>query len=341
MAMTTLSRRQFGQGALALAGGLPLIGRAAAPPLRPVFIDTDTASDDAVALMLAFAEPGIDIVGIATVAGNVPLDSATQTALYVRELCRSKAPIHVGADRPLMRDLQTAQNVHGKDGMGDIGLPIGDRKPDSMDAVGALIEAARRYPGTLELVTLGPLTNIAVALRRAPEIAKQIKSCTVMGGVADYVGNMTPVSEFNIWVDPEAAEITLRSGLAIEMVGWDISRKYAVIDDNDAASLRAIGTERARIAIDCQKVLRVFNETESGLKGFDLPDPIAMAVALRPAIGTKRRADHASVIGGEGPTRGMVMFDETPINPKGAKISVVEQASRQDFMTMMRQALNH
>ncbi len=336
--MAMISRRRFGQSALAL-GALAGTGAFAATPVRPIFIDSDTASDDAVALMLAFAEPGIDIVGISTVAGNVPLDSATQTALYVRELCKSKAPIHVGADRPLMRDLETAQDVHGADGMGDIGLPVGGRKPDSLDAVGALIEAAHRYAGKLELVTLGPLTNIAVALRRAPEIAKQIKSCTVMGGVSDYVGNITPVSEFNIWVDPEAAEITLRSGLPVEMVGWDISRKYAVIDDADAASLRAIGTERARVAVDCQKVLRAFNERVSGLKGFDLPDPIAMAVALRPAIATRRRSDHASVIGGEGPTRGMVMFDETPIGPKGAQIGVVEEASRQGFMAMMREAL--
>lgn len=335
--MAVISRRHFGQGALAL--GALAGGGAFAAPLRPFFIDSDTASDDAVALMLAFAEPGIDIVGISTVAGNVPLDSATQTALYVRELCKSKAPIHVGADRPLMRDLETAQDVHGADGMGDIGLPVGGRKPDSLDAVGALIEAAHRHAGKLELVTLGPLTNIAVALRRAPEIAKQIKSCTVMGGVADYVGNITPVSEFNIWVDPEAAEITLRSGLAIEMVGWDISRKYAVIDDGDAASLRAIGTERARVAVDCQKVLRAFNERVSGLKGFDLPDPIAMAVALRPSIATRRRVDHATILGGDGPTRGMVMFDESPLGPKGAKISVVEEASRDGFMGMLRGAL--
>lgn len=336
--MTSLSRRALGKGALALAGAMAFRGARAAAA-RPFFIDTDTASDDAVALMLAFAEPGIEIVGLSTVAGNVPLDTATQCALYVRELCKSKAPVHTGADRPLTRDLETAQNVHGKDGMGDVGLPIGGRKPDSTDAVGALIEAARRHAGKLELVTLGPLTNIAVAVRRAPEIAKQIKSCTVMGGVSDYVGNITPVSEFNLWVDPEAAEIVLRSGMAIEMVGWDISRKYAVIDDNDAASLRSIGSERARIAIDCQKTLRAFNEQVSGLKGFDLPDPIAMAVALRPAIATKRRMDHATILGGDGPTRGMVMFDESPLDPKGAKISVVEKAWREGFMGMLRGAL--
>lgn len=336
--MTELSRRDFGKGALTLAGALSS-RHAFAASARPFFIDTDTASDDAVALMLAFAEPGIDIVGLSTVAGNVPLDTATQCALYVRELCKSKAPIHSGADRPLTRDLETAQNVHGKDGMGDVGLPIGNRRPDGTDAVGALIEAARRHAGKLELVTLGPLTNIAVAVRRAPEIAKQIKSCTVMGGVSDYVGNITPVSEFNIWVDPEAAEIVLRSGMAIELVGWDISRKYAVIDDNDAASLRSIGSERARVAVDCQKTLRVFNEQVSGLKGFDLPDPIAMAVALRPNIGIKRRMDHATILGGEGPTRGMVMFDESPLDPKGAKISVVEEASRDGFMGMLRGAL--
>ena len=337
--MSLFSRRDLAKGALAVAGSMALGGAFAAQAARPFFIDTDTASDDAVALMLAFAEPGIDIVGISTVAGNVPLDTATQCALYVRELCKSKAPVHAGADRPLLRDLETAQNVHGKDGMGDVGLPLGHRKPDSADAVGALIEAAKRHAGKLELVTLGPLTNIAVAVRRAPEIAKQIKSCTVMGGVADYVGNITPVSEFNIWVDPEAAEIVLRSGMTIEMVGWDISRKYAVIDDRDAADLRAGGGERAKVAIDCQKTLRAFNEQVSGLKGFDLPDPIAMAVALRPSLATRRRTDHAGIIGGDGPTRGMVMFDESPLDPKGAKISVVEEASRDGFMAMLKGAL--
>ncbi len=306
---------------------------------RAIFVDTDTASDDAVALMIAFAEPGIEIAGICTVAGNVPVDVATRNAIYVRGLCGAKAPIHRGAASPLIRPLQTAQFIHGRDGMGDIGLPIRDIAPDSTDAVGALIAAAKEYSGNLELVTLGPLTNVAVAVRRAPEIVPLIKRCVVMGGVSDYRGNVTPVSEFNFWVDPEAAAITLQSGLAIEMVGWDISRKYAVFDDADAAAIREIGTERARVAIDCQKKLREFSLKETGLRGFDLPDPIAMAVALRPEIATQRKKLAATIITNDGPTRGMVMFDELSREPKGSPIGVVKEASREAFVAMLRDAM--
>jgi purine nucleosidase len=292
-----------------------------------------------VALMIAFAEPGIEIAGISTVAGNVPVDLATRNAIYIRELCASKVPVHRGAASPLIRPLQTAQYVHGQDGMGDVGLPIRDRAPDSTDAVGALLDAVKKYAGQLELVTLGPLTNLAVAVRRSPEIVSMIKRCVVMGGVSDYHGNVTPVSEFNFWVDPEAAAIIFHSGLVIEMVGWDISRKYSVFDDADATAIRAIGTERARVAVDCQKAVRQFALKESGLGGFDLPDPIAMAVALRREIATRRRTSAATIITGDGPTRGMVMFDELSRTPTGAKIGVVEEASRDAFVKMLHDAL--
>jgi len=324
-------------GLVAAAAGSRLA--AAAQSGRPCFIDTDTASDDAVALMMAFAEPSISIVGISTVAGNVPIDQATWNAIFVRELYRSSAPIHKGAAGPLTRPLQTGQFAHGQDGMGDIGLPIKQKSADSSDAVGALIDAAARFAGSLELITLGPLTNIAVAISRAPQIVPQIKRCVIMGGVSDYRGNITPVSEYNLWVDPEAAEIVFNSGLRIEMVGWDISRKYAVIDETEAAAIRAIGSERARVAIDCQRKLKDFIEKSSGLPGFDLADPIAMAVALNPAIVTRSKTAVGTIIAGDGPTRGMVMFDQTRRNPDGPRFAVVEEVRRDVFLAMLNEAL--
>ena len=246
----------------------PPIDSSKSPMTRRIFVDTDTASDDAVALLMAFEHCTTSLVGIGIVAGNVPLEQAVQNALFVRELCHSQTPVYAGAARPLVRPLETAQNVHGQDGMGDIGLPIGGR------------DAAEQYAGALELVTLGPLTNIALALSLSPGIAEQIKRCVIMGGTSDSHGNITPVSEFNIWADPESAEIVFSSDLNKVMVGWDISRKYAVFSDAEAAQLRAIGTEKAQMAVDSQTVVRQFCAKETGIDGFDLPDPIAMAVAL-------------------------------------------------------------
>src|SRR5690606_25104858 len=140
--------------------------------------------------------------------------------LYTRELCgRLDVPVHAGEAAPLRIPLQTAQNVHGRDGMGDIGLPLTGRTPDSDDAVGALLRASHEHAGRLVLVTLGPLTNVARAVERDPSIVERIPRTVVMGAVADHVGNVTPVAEFNMWADPHAADAVLRSGLRLELVG--------------------------------------------------------------------------------------------------------------------------
>src|SRR5215210_2404438 len=160
---------------------------------RRFVIDTDTASDDAVALVLALTEPSISVEAITVVAGNVPLDRALQNALYTRELCGSTAPVHAGAGEPVHdQGPVTAENVHGQDGMGDVGLPLTGREPDEGHAVDVLVELAHRYPGELTLVTLGPLTNVALALRKDRSIAQLYQRVVVMGGTGDHSGNITP-----------------------------------------------------------------------------------------------------------------------------------------------------
>ncbi|MEJ7720509.1 MAG: nucleoside hydrolase [Ilumatobacteraceae bacterium] len=212
--------------------------------LRPFFIDTDTASDDAVALVIALTHPDVEVVGISVVAGNVPLDLGVQNALWVAEQCNASVPVHAGAATPLVVALETGQYVHGADGMGDIGLPLTGRTPASDDGVGALLAASHRYAGQLELVTLGPLTNLALALRADPTLPERLARCVVMGAVADHVGNQTPVAEFNMWVDPHSVDEVLRSGLEVELVGWDVSRRDAVFDADAAEAMRSIGTPK-------------------------------------------------------------------------------------------------
>jgi purine nucleosidase len=306
---------------------------------RRIFVDTDTASDDAVALLMAFKHFGPSLVGIGVVAGNVPLEQAVQNALFIRELCQAKTPVYVGVGRPLVRALETAQNVHGRDGMGDIGLPLFGRKPNSGHAVDALINAADTYSGDLEIVTLGPLTNLALALSLAPRIVNQIKRCVIMGGASDSRGNITPVSEFNIWADPESAEIVFSSALRKVMVGWDISRKYAVFNKTEAQSLRAIGTEKARIAIDSQRVVQEFCATETGIDGFDLPDPIAMAVALSDEAVVRAVTASVSVSLQDGYTRGMTIIDNGVFSEREKTTTVILESNRQYFVEMLSAAL--
>src|SRR3954467_6455297 len=185
---------------------------------RAFLIDTDTASDDAVALIMALRSPDVDVRAITVVAGNVPLKQALTNALYTTELCDRTVPVYAGAGRPLVRTYEDAIWFHGKDGLGDQNYPAPRCHPAPGHAVDAIISTALQTPD-LTLVTLGPLTNVALALSRAPEIAKNISRCAVLGGTPSCEGNVPPAAEYNIWGDPEAARIVFRSGLPIEMVG--------------------------------------------------------------------------------------------------------------------------
>ncbi|MEC8729396.1 MAG: nucleoside hydrolase [Actinomycetota bacterium] len=309
--------------------------------LRPFFIDTDTASDDAVALVMAFARKDINIVGIGVVAGNVPLSSALQNALYTRELCgRTDVPVYAGADRPLIFELGTAQHVHGDDGMGDIGLPLTGRAPNEGHAVDALLEASNEHAGELTLVTLGPLTNIALAIQRDPSIADKISRVVLMGAAADHIGNVNPVAEFNMWVDPQAVPIVLESGLPLEFVGWDIYRRDAVIVPEEANRLRSIGTPRAEFIIDIQRIVAEFCARDTKLAGFDMPDPIAMAYAIDPSIATQTRHLNLVIECTEGPTRGMVVMDLLGLTGRDPNAVVVVHADPSAFIRQLEAAIS-
>ena len=215
----------------------------------PFFIDTDTGSDDAVALVIALTHPDIDVVGIGVVAGNVPLELGVQNALYTRELCeRARRPDlrRRGGAAAAPADHRPERARHRRHGRHRPAAG-GPHRPTTGHAVDALLQASHDHAGELTLVTLGPLTNVARALERDPSLPDRIPRTVVMGAVADHVGNVTPVAEYNMWADPHAVDVVLRSGLRLEFVGWDISRFYAVVDSELAAELRAIGTPARRV----------------------------------------------------------------------------------------------
>ncbi len=300
---------------------------------RKFLIDTDTASDDAVALVMALREPTTTVEAITVVAGNVPLDQAVQNALYTVELCGSEVPVHAGRDAPLMRDLQTAENVHGQDGMGSIGLPLSGRDPVGTSAVDVIIDTIMGSPGEITLVTLGPLTNIAIALLREPGIADAVGHCYVMGGAGSGPGNVTQLAEFNFWADPEAARLVIRSGMPLTQVGWDISVASATFDSSAAAELRACGP-LGEFSVDIQAVLDVYAKEVSGIAGFDLPDPMAMAVAIDPSIATSERV-HVAVLIGDDVGRGKDVIDWHQVTGLEPNVNVVTHVPRNVFVGML------
>ncbi len=250
---------------------------------RPILIDTDTASDDAVALIMALRSPSVEVKAITTVAGNVDVEQATRNALYTVELCGAEVPVYMGAAGPLRRRLESAHWFHGRDGLGDQGYAPSTARAGSGHAVEALIDLIQATPG-IEIITLGPLTNLALALERSPRCARSISRCVVMGGAPCCEGNVTPAAEFNIWVDPEAARTVFLSGLPIEMIGWQLSRHEAVLYEHDIQQVLALGTRLAEFAINCNRTAAAAYHTQTGEYGISLPDPVAMAVLLHPEI---------------------------------------------------------
>lgn len=276
---------------------------------RAFIIDTDTASDDAIALIMALRAPDAEVKAITVVAGNVPVAQGARNALYTAELCGVDVPVYCGAGKPLLRPYQDATAFHGADGMGNQHYPAPKGQPQSAHAVDALIATITANPGII-LVTLGPLTNIALAVTRAPEIIGQVGRCVVMGGAACTVGNVTPAAEYNIWVDPEAARIVFHSGLPIEMVGWELSRGVYALNAEERAALRALNTPLAHFALDCSTAALEAYCAEIGEDELPLPDPVTMAVALDPGVVTRQGRHYVEVETVSELTRGMTVVDQ-------------------------------
>jgi purine nucleosidase len=296
--------------------------------MRRFWIDTDTASDDAVAILMALRWPDVRVEGISVVAGNVPLEQGTINALYTTELCGNDVPVYQGLARPLLREAHHAQFFHGPDGMGGMNYEA-HRRPEAEHAVAAIIETFRAAPGEIILVTLGPLSNIATALLTEPALAEWVKGCYVMGGAACTVGNITPAAEYNIWCDPEAARILFRSGMKVMMIGWEHCRGQANLTDDEMTMVRAFDTPYAHFALDCnQSALRASREWLSD-PGLGLPDPVAMSVALDPAVCTHSARHYVEVECDSELTRGMTIVDERGVVTTGPNVQTWKPLNQQ------------
>jgi purine nucleosidase len=296
---------------------------------RTLLIDTDTASDDAVALIMALRSPEVSVAAITVVAGNVPVPQATSNALFTVELCDADVPVYSGAEGPLLRKLEIADWFHGADGLGDHGYKPTKRRAAQGHAVDALIQTVRDNSG-IEIVTLGPLTNLAMALLREPRLAAGVKRCVVMGGAPCCVGNVTPAAEFNIWVDPEAARIVFQSGLPLEMVGWQLCCGDAVLNQADIDRVLALKNPIAEFAIRCNSTAAQAFFTQTGQRGISLPDPVTMGIALKVALCTNSSKHYVEIEVGSELTRGMTIVDRLDVATDPRNRSVWAAAIERD-----------
>jgi purine nucleosidase len=253
---------------------------------RKIIIDTDPGQDDAAAIMLAFGSPDeLKVLGITTVAGNVPLGLTSRNARIVCELCgRTDVKVFAGAEAPIARKLVTAEHVHGKTGLDGPTLAEPTMALQPGHAVDFIIETLRREPeGTVTLCTLGPLTNIALAFRQAPDIAARVRELVMMGGGFFEGGNITPAAEFNIYVDPEAADIVFRSGVPIVMMPLDVTHQLLTRKDR-VSRMAAIGTAPAKAMVEMLEFFERFDIEKYGSDGGPLHDPTVVAYLLKPEL---------------------------------------------------------
>jgi purine nucleosidase len=240
----------------------------------------------------------------------------------------------------LLRPIEFATWFHGPDGMGGMNYAAPTQQPQQAHAVYALIEAIKANPGEITLVTLGPLTNIALALSIAPEIARMIPRCVIMGGAANVVGNVTPAAEYNIWVDPEAAYIVFHSGMPMEMAGWELSRFEAALTPAEIDEVRTFGTPYAQFAMDCNKTaLQVSIEVQKAA-GVTLADPAAMAVALDPAYVVTRKGEYFVEVEHKSEfMRGNTTVDEINVLHRAPNMTVIWQIDPARFKEVLYRTL--
>ncbi|CAD7043362.1 nucleoside hydrolase [Pseudorhizobium halotolerans] len=260
---------------------------------RKIIIDTDPGQDDAAALMLAFASPDeLDVLGLCAVAGNVPLSLTSRNVRIVCELCgQSDMPVFEGAMHPILRKQVTAEHVHGRTGLDGAELPEPNMAVRSQHAVDFIVETVMREPaGSVTLCTLGPLTNVALALQMEPAIAGRVRELVMMGGGFFEGGNITPAAEFNIYVDPEAAAAVFGSGIPIVMMPLDVTHQLLTRKDR-VAKIAALGTRPAQVLVDWLAFFERFDEEKYGSDGGPLHDPTVIAYLLKPELFSGRHCN--------------------------------------------------
>ena len=304
---------------------------------RDIIIDTDPGQDDAVAILLALASPELNVLGITCVAGNVPLARTTYNARQICELAgRADLNVFAGCDSPMGRGLVTAEHVHGKTGLDGAFLPEPHMPLQSQHAVDYIIETLRQAaPKSITLCPLGPLTNIGTALQNAPDIAKNIAQIVLMGGAYFEVGNITPAAEFNIFVDPEAAQIVFNSGIDLVVAPLDVTHK-ALTSKAWIADLRAENSQACSTIAGWVDFFERFDSDKYGSQGAPLHDPCVIAYLIAPELFSGRHINVEIETQSE-LTRGMTVADWWGVTDRTANALFLENIDAPGYFNLITQ----
>ncbi|MFC7859496.1 nucleoside hydrolase [Arthrobacter koreensis] len=303
-----------------------------------IILDCDPGHDDAVALLLAHGSPEIELLAVTTVVGNQTLEKVTRNALAIARVANiTGVPFAAGCDRPLVRTIENAPDIHGESGMDGPELPEPTVELDSRHAVDLIIDTVMSHePGTVTLVPTGGLTNIAMAVRKEPRLAERVKEVVLMGG-GYHVGNWSAVAEFNIIIDPEAAHIVFNEKWPLTMVGLDLTHQ-ALATDEVAERIAAVGTKPAKFV---GELLEFFGHTYKDAQGFDFPpvhDPCAVAYVIDPSVVTTQRVPLDVELTGT-LTLGMTVADFRAPAPADCNTSVAMELDQDKFWGLVVDAL--
>jgi purine nucleosidase len=305
---------------------------------RPIIIDCDPGQDDALAILLALASPEeLEVVAVTAVAGNVPLALTEKNARKIVELAgRHDIAVHAGCERPLRRDTVSAEHVHGRSGLDGAELPEPKTPLAEAHAVDAIIAALRARPGAVTLCPLGPLTNIATAMQRAPDLLAHIDQVVLMGGAIGE-GNITPAAEFNIYADPHAADVVFRSGVKLTMLGLDVTHQVLATPERVRA-IAAPATAVSRAIVGLLEFYNIYDQTKRNRPGAPMHDPCVIAYLLRPDLFAGRDCHVVVETAGEH-TLGRTVVDWSGRGRGAANAMVIHQVDAEGFFTLLTERL--
>lgn len=309
---------------------------------RRIILDTDTAGDDTQAILLSALADSIDLEALTIVAGNVEFEYEVENAKYTLDLADAAddVPVYEGARRPLVKDVEHATHVHGEAGLGgdlvaDTGIPSAEGH-----AVDVIVETVRESPGEVTVVCIGPLTNVALALRREPDLNELADEIWVMGGAINTLGNDTPAAEFNFWADPEAAKVVLRE-LDVTLVDWGLCVRQGTLDADDLARFDAADTDYADFFTTITQQARELNRAQTGEETVVQPDLLTTACVLHPELVTETQELFVDVDEREGMTRGYSLADEHGITDNEPQARVVRNVDEGLFKRIFSDMLLH
>jgi purine nucleosidase len=306
--------------------------------MRKIIIDTDCGVDDAQSMLLAFGSKNAEVIALTTVYGNASVQNTTANTLKVLDLVQKDVPVYPGCAKPLVAEPHYAAYVHGEDGLGDAGIPTSMRVPEKKHASQALVDLAALHPGEIDLIAIGPLTNLAVAQELDPDLPCKFASLTIMGGAVYAKGNINITAEFNIFADPEAARAVFERWPMVRILSWETTMEHLFTKDN-LERFFALNTPKSRFMHDTNQIIMGFVRKMFNQEFLYAPDELAVACAIDPTLITKKETHYVSVETGGIQSRGLTYVDWWERSGRKANAEIILEVDQDRFLQMMEDGL--